>query len=118
MLVPGRTLLILVLREILCILLGSLWLYRSHNYYMFPRGGIWNICLLLLIYVSLLLFVIGPAKSIWNSLFGSDSVGSDVCLFFGMMGFKFLPVFVHCLHLCASATTSLWICGYQINWAK
>ena len=54
------------------------------------------------IYVSLLLFVIGPAESIWISTFGSDSVGSDVCLFFGnfgVKGFNFLAVFVHCLHL-------------------
>ena len=37
------------------------------------------------IYVSLLLFVNGPAKSFWISSSGSESGGNFVCLFFGIM---------------------------------
>ena len=70
------------------------------------------------IYVSILLFTIGPAKSIWISSFGSYNGGSSLYLFFGIRGFKFLPVLVHCLHLCASATISRCIWGYHISWAK
>ena len=70
------------------------------------------------IYVSLLFFVNGPAKSICISSFGSESGGNSVYLFFGIMGFKFLPVLVHCLHLCAKATISRCIWGYHINWAR
>ena len=77
----------------------------SQLLYVSARGYLEYLSIVTNIYVSLLLFVIGPAKSIWISSFGSDSVGSDVCLFFGMIAFKFLPVFVHCLHLRASATT-------------
>ena len=81
----------------------------SQLLYVFAWGYLEYLSIVTNIYVSLL-FVIGPAKSIWISSFGSDSFGSDVCLFFGMMSFRFLPVFVHSLHLCASATTSRWIC--------
>ena len=39
-------------------------------------------------------FVTGPQKSNWISSFGSRSRGSGACLFFGVIGFKFLPIFV------------------------
>ena len=67
------------------------------------------------IYVSLLLLVIGPAKSIWTFSLGSDSNGNSTCLFFRMIGFGFSPVFVHFLNLCACATMSRWIWGYHTS---
>ena len=65
-------------------------------------------------YVSLLLFVIGPAKSIWTSSFGSDSVGRSIYLFLGIIGLRSSPVLVHCLNFRASATMSLWIVGTRL----
>ena len=39
--------------------------------------------------------IIGPAKSNWTSSLGSISAGSSDILFLGMIGFRFLPIFMH-----------------------
>ena len=44
----------------------------------------------------------GPAKSNWTSSFGSVSCGSSEILFFGINGFKYLPILIHGWQFCVS----------------
>ena len=68
-------------------------------------------------YVSLLLSSVGPVKSICTSSLGSCRLFRCVCLFFGIIDFKFLPMAVHGLHLCAIMTISRCMRGNQISCA-
>ena len=58
-----------------------------------------------------------PLKSICTSLLGSCRLRRCVCLFFGINGFRFLPISVHGLHFCAIKTISLCMRGNQMSCA-
>ena len=54
----------------------------------------------------------------WTSSFGSVSCGSSENLFFGINGFKFLPILIHGWQFCVSVTISRCIRGNQIRFAR
>ena len=89
----------------------------SQLWYAFACGYLENLSADTSMYESLLFSWMGPVKSICTSSLGSCKLGRCVCFFFGITGFKFLPICVHGLHLCAIRTISLWTRGNKNNCA-
>ena len=91
----------------------------SQLWYTFACGYLENLSTEANIYESLFCSSsMGPAKSIWISSFGSCSGGRFANFDFGIIGFKFLPIFMHGWQFCVRVTISLWILGNHIMFAK
>ena len=114
-LVVGRILYLVLYRGICFILLDSFLLCQSRNYNITLHENIWNISLLVLVYMFICcVYVILDQRNLFDFFLSIPEVWLNV-FFVGVVDFRILPIFVYEKHSYVRVNISLLIPGKQIR---